>query len=321
MQNLFLPEGMLIKSAENREYISSPAGLQRAMNEGKILEATVLLCDSDMRLHIDLYGIRGIIEKDEAMLCREGESVKDIAVITRVGKPVCFKVVGFDKDDRGRTVAILSRREAQKQCFYEYLSELIEGDIVQARVTHLDSFGAFMDIGCGIPSLLTVDSISVSRISHPSDRLSVGDTVYTVVKTIDRSNGRIFVSMRELLGTWLENASNFGVGQTVAGIVRSVETYGVFIELAPNLAGLAEIREGTDDKSIAVVGEYVTVYIKNIIPDKMKIKLVLIDSYRGTLPDKSIRYYIDCESVGHIDRWRYSPLGAAKVVESVFDKK
>ena len=319
MPNLFEPEGMLIKSEENREYISSLAGLQRAMNEGKILEATVLLCDSDMRLHIDLYGIRGIIDKREAMLCREGEEVKDIAIITRVGKPVCFKVIGFDRDERGRSVAILSRREAQKQCFREYLCNLTEGDIVRARVTHLDSFGAFMDIGCGISSLLTVDSISVSRISHPSDRLSVGDTVYTVIKTIDRAGGRIFVSMRELLGTWLENAESFAVGQTVAGIVRSVETYGVFIELAPNLAGLAEIREGTDDKRIAVVGEYVAVYIKSIIPDKMKIKLVLIDSYRGTLPDKRIRYYVDCENTEHIDRWRYSPLGATKLIESVFE--
>lgn len=318
MSDLFKPEGMLMRSAENREYISSLAGLQRAMNEGKILEATALLCDSNMRLHIDLYGIRGIIERSEAMLCRDGEEVKDIAVITRVGKPVCFKVIGFDCEG-GRTVAILSRREAQKQCFYEYLSELIEGDIVQARVTHLDSFGAFMDIGCGISSLLTVDSISVSRISHPSDRLSVGDTVYTVIKSIDRDNGRIFVSMRELLGTWLENAANFEVGQTVAGIVRSIESYGVFIELAPNLAGLAEIREGTEDKNIARVGEYVAVYIKSIIPDKMKIKLVLIDSYRGTLPEKSVRYYIDCESTSHIDRWRYSPLGAAKLIESVFE--
>ena len=320
MYSLFKPEGMLMGSAENREYISSLQGLEKAMNEGKILESTVLLCDSDMRLHVDLYGIRGIIEKSEALFCRDGESIKDIAIITRVGKPVCFKVIGFEKEG-GRTVAILSRREAQKQCFFEYLSDLVEGDVVLARVTHLDSFGAFMDIGCGISSLLTVDSISVSRISHPSDRLSVGDTVYTVIKAIDRAGGRIFVSMRELLGTWSENASGFEVGQTVVGIVRSIESYGVFVELAPNLAGLAEIREGTNDREIAVVGEYVTVYIKSIIPDKMKIKLVLIDAYRGILPEKVMRYYVDCESTDHIDRWRYSPLGAPKVVESVFDNK
>lgn len=317
MLNSYLPEGMLLHTSENREYVRSLAGLERAMNEGKILEATALLCDSALRLHVDLYGVRGIIEREEAVLCRRGEERKDIAVITRVGKPTCFKVVGFDSVD-GETVVRLSRRAAQLECVQQYLSDLIEGDIIPARVTHMESFGAFLDVGCGVPSLLSVDSISVSRISHPSDRLSVGDSIYAVVKAIDRELDRIFVSTRELLGTWEENACRFEIGQTVAGIVRSVEPYGVFIELAPNLAGLAELREGSSDRRLAVVGEQVAVYIKNIIPDRMKIKLVLIDSYRGDPPRASLPYYIDGARTRHIDAWRYSPLGASKVIESVF---
>lgn len=317
MTNSYSPEGYLFGTRENREYISSRAGLERAKNEGKIVEATALLCDSRMRLHVDLYGTVGIIDKCEAVYTPDGSEVKDIAVITRVGKPVCFKVMGFTKEN-GKDVAILSRREAQKECLSMYLSDLTPGDVVPSRVTHLDSFGAFVDIGCGIVSLLSIDSISVSRISHPSDRLSVGDKIFTVIKSIDYNTGRVFVSMRELLGTWLENAADFEVGQTVAGIVRSVESYGVFVELAPNLAGLAEIREGTSDADIARVGEYAAVYIKSILPDKMKIKLVLIDAYGGPAPAQKIKYYVDCDAVSHIDRWRYSPSGAAKVIETVF---
>ncbi len=289
----------------------------RAMAEGKILEATALLCDSAMRLHVDLYGMEGIIEKSEALFSMDKKETKDIAVITRVGKPVCFKVIGFSFEE-GREVALLSRREAQRECLYMYLNDLIAGDIVESRVTHLDSFGAFVDIGCGIISLLSIDCISVSRISHPSDRLSVGDKIYTVIKSIDRENGRIFVSMRELLGTWEQNAAEFEVGQTVAGIVRSIESYGVFIELAPNLAGLAEIREGTNDAQIARVGEYAAVYIKSIIPDRMKIKLVLIDSYGKDSPASRIKYFVDCDKTSHIDVWRYSPEYAAKVIETRF---
>lgn len=317
MINSYAPEGALFGTRENREYISTRAGLERAMNEGKILEATALLCDSKMRLHVDLYGITGIIDKSEALWSADAREIKDIAVITRVGKPVCFKVMGFAREN-GREIAVLSRREAQKECISMYLSDLIPGDIVGARVTHLDSFGAFVDIGCGIISLLSIDCISVSRISHPSDRLSVGDKIFTVIKTVDRTNGRIFVSMRELLGTWEENASQFEVGQTVAGIVRSIEPYGVFVELAPNLAGLAEIREGTSDASIARVGERAAVYIKSILPDRMKIKLVLIDSYHGVTPENRIKYFVDCEKVFHIDRWRYSPCHASKLIETVF---
>ena len=318
MINQYKPEGMLIGQPENRDAISSLQNLERAMKEGRILESTVLLCDSNMRLHVDLYGIKGIIEKRDVLFCREDEVFKDIAVITRVGKPVCFKVIGFSKEN-GKTVALLSRREAQKECIASYLSGLIPGDVIPAKVTHNEKFGAFVDIGCGVSSLLSVDSISVSRISHPCDRLSVGDEIFTVVKSIDYSTGRIYVGMRELLGTWEENAKKFEAGQTVAGIVRSIESYGVFVELAPNLAGLAEIREGTRDREIAVVGQRVAAYIKSIIPDRMKIKLVLIDTYKGTNPLSEIEYFVDVNKTLHIDKWRYSPPYAHKLIESVFE--
>ncbi|MBQ9112071.1 MAG: 30S ribosomal protein S1 [Clostridia bacterium] len=317
MANIYRPEGYLFGTRENRDHISSRAGLERARDDGSILEATALLCDSRMRLHVDLYGMTGIIEKSEAAYSADRREPKDIAVITRVGKPVCFKVMGFARED-GKEVAILSRREAQKECMTRYLSDVTPGDIVEAKVTHLDSFGAFVDIGCGVVSLLSIDCISVSRISHPSDRLSVGDRIWVVIKSVDRENGRIFVSMRELLGTWQENASEFEVGQTVAGIVRSIESYGVFVELAPNLAGLAEIREGTGESDIARVGERAAVYIKSILPDKMKIKLVLIDAYHGNTPPSRLRYYTDVQNIRHIDSWRYSPPNSAKVIETVF---
>ena len=318
MLNQYLPEGMLIGTPENREYISSLSGLQRAMCEGKILESTVLLCDSSMRLHVDLYGIKGIIERRECVFCHASEEVKDIAVITRVGKPVCFKIQDI-RFENGKPIAYLSRRSAQEECIYQHLSDLIPGDIIPATVTHLESFGAFVDIGCGVPSLLSVDSLSVSRISHTSDRLKVGERIYTVVKSIDKITGRIFVSMRELLGTWEENAVCFEAGQTVAGIVRSIESYGVFVELAPNLAGLAEMREGTRDQEIAQIGSHVAVYIKSIIPDRMKIKLVLIDSYKGEAPRSGIRYFIDCEKKKHISYWRYSTSNSKKIIESIFE--
>lgn len=318
MKKYYCPEGSLLNLPENQEYISSLAGLERAFVEGRILESTVLLCDSSLCLHIDLGGITGIIEKDECVYCRIGETIKDIAVITRVGKPVCFKVIGFRRQN-GKTVAVLSRRAAQEECQKKFVSSLVHGDIISARVTHLESFGAFVDIGCGLSSLLTVDSISVSRISHPRDRLSVGEEIYVIVKAKDDTGDRIYVSMKELLGTWQENAALFEVGQTVSGIVRSIEDYGVFIELAPNLAGLAEIREDTHDKDIAKIGNTTAVYIKSILPDRMKIKLVLIDSYRGNIHAQKIKYFINCEETSHISKWRYSPPNAPKIVESVFE--
>lgn len=319
MINTYKPEGMISSSAKNREYLyGGRVMLERAMLDGAILESTALLCDGDMNLHVDLHGITGIMPREEVVYCRDGEEIKDIAIITRVGKPICFKILSIEEVN-GRTVAYLSRRQAQIECMNNYVSDLIPGDIIVSRVTHLEGFGAFVDIGCGIIALLTVDCISVSRFSHPSDRLFPGMTINTIIKAIDEEKGRIFVSMRELLGTWEENAAQFSQGQTVAGIIRSVESYGVFVELTPNLAGLAELREDMPvlfDKDAC--GRLAAVYIKNIIPERMKIKLVLIDSYKGEASSTSLKYFIDCNKVSHIDRWQYSPNQCNKLIETIF---
>lgn len=315
MQNKYRPEGSYLRTPENREYITSSEGLDRAAVQGRILEATALLCDSSMRLHVDLYGVRGIIEPSEAAYDPSGAQIKDIAIITRVGKPVCFKVIGRDVDRDGEYYR-LSRRDAQLECYRNYICDLIPGDIIDARVTHLEPFGAFVDIGCGIASLMTVDSISVSRISHPRDRLSAGMPIRCAVRSVDSESLRVVVSMRELLGTWEENASMFSIGQTVAGVVRSIEDYGIFVELAPNLAGLAELRE--DFSKNPTPGQCVAVYIKNIIPDRMKIKLVLVDVSGEESAPRQLKYFVDPKTL-HISKWRYSPYLSGKTVETVFE--
>ncbi len=314
MQPKYKPEGTLIHTPENRTLTSSLAGLERAMLNGTVLEETALLCDSDMNLHFDLGGIPGILPREECVYCRPGEAQKDIAVITRVGKPVCFRVVGIEKES-GSPVAYLSRRRVQRDCLNEYLSALLPGDIIRVKITHLEPFGAFADVGCGISALMPVDSMSVSRISHPRDRLCCGNFVYAVVKSIDPETGRLFLSQKELLGTWEENASLFTPGQTVAGTVRSVESYGIFIELTPNLAGLAELRPELRDVE---VGDTAAVFIKSIIPERMKVKLILIDTHQNIGELAPLRYFIDCEETEHIDSWRYSPDCAGRIIETVF---
>ena len=316
MTRKYKPEGMLIHTPENRLFLNSVAGLERAMMTGSILEEYALMCDSGMNLHLDLGGIEGIMPREETVWCRPGEQIKDIAVITRVGKPVCFKITSLDTVE-GRTVARLSRRDAQRECAMNYLADLMPGDIIRVKITHLESFGAFADVGCGISALMPVDSLSVSRISHPRDRLSCGGYAYAVIKTVDHESGRLYLTQKELLGTWAENAALFSVGQTVAGTVRSIENYGIFLELTPNLAGLAEPRGELNGDELKI-GDTAAVYIKSILPERMKVKLVLIDAHTSPQPPAPIKYFIDCERTSHIDVWRYSPPGAAKVIETLF---
>ena len=314
----YLPEGSYFATPENKEYLATPQGLERAMHLGAIVEGIVTLCDSRMRLHVDLHCAEGIIEPEEALFCRAGEERKDIALITRVGKPVAFYILALERRD-GVLIARLSRRAVQERCMERALSTLRPGDILSSRVTHMEPFGAFLDIGCGISSLLSVDCISVSRISHPRDRLRCGMELPVVVKSIDRASGRIYVSLRELLGTWEENALGFEAGQTVTGIIRSVESYGVFVELTPNLAGLAELHEGCEEELRARIGKHAAVYIKTIVPERMKIKLVLINSGCAEPMGSRLTYYVDPKTTPRIDRWRYSPSVSQKIIETIFE--
>ena len=303
----YSPEGALFLTPENQSCIKSIFAMQEAMLQGKTLEARVLICDNDHNLHLEIPCAKAVIPREEGAIGIAEGTTKDIALITKVNKPVCFKVKQIRKDENGAYTAILSRKAAQEECMEEFISSLNPGDIIPAKVTHLEQFGAFVDIGCGIPSLIPIDAISVSRISHPSDRFQAGQDIFVVIKDI--SGGRVWLSHKELLGTWEENASRFNYGETVSGIIRSVEDYGIFVELAPNLAGLAEPKEGV------TAGQHASVYIKALIPEKMKVKLIIVDVFSGTHIHRPPEYFI---TEGHISQWRYSSELSPKIIESRF---
>ena len=143
MQNLYLPEGCRIATAQNRDALTSPASIEKAAESGMILEANAILCDRDLGLHVDLGCMHGIIPRSEAAFSRDGEPTKDIAIISRVGKPVCFTVEHVTHTRTGAPLALLSRKNAQRRCMLQSLENLIPGDIIPVRITHLERFGAF----------------------------------------------------------------------------------------------------------------------------------------------------------------------------------
>ena len=298
-----------IERPEDAVYFKSEQSLMRACEEKVILQARCCLCDSGHNLYVDLGCMRGYIPREEVALgIREG-TVKDVAIITRVNKMVSFLVKGFAEIEDQR-VAMLSRREAQEECL-EYLLETVQaGDVVDVRVTHLEQFGAFVDMGCGVVSMIPIDRISVSRIRHPNHRFTCGMNLRAVVLEKDYENKRFLLSHKELLGTWAENVQGFEAGQTVSGIIRSVENYGIFVELTPNLAGLAELTE------YAEPDRYVGVYIKSIIPEKMKVKLAVVDLGDPINKPTPFTYYFDGD---HLDRWIYSPPESRRIIEETFE--
>ena len=284
------------------------AELRAAMANREILQSTALAFDTQRQLRFELGGVKAVMPFAPCADGAENGTVRDIAVLTRVGRPTCFVIESLDTNETGQPVYRLSRAEAQRMCKADYLDALQPGDLLPCTVTHIEPFGAFCDVGCGISALLPIDCMSVSRISSPADRVSVGQQILCAIKSRDLQ-GRFVLTIRELLGTWEENAAGFTVGETVVGIVRSVEEYGTFIEIAPNLAGLAE------SCADLTPGQAVSVYIKNILPEKMKIKLVIVNHSLNQRHRFELKYFI---TEGRLDRWVYSTPESPKRIETDF---
>lgn len=296
---VYPPEGIRIHTPENQALLYED-GLRRAASDGTILEAIPAKCDSQHNLLFQFGDLTGILPRSEAVFSPDGKPVREIAVLKRVGRPTCFRVLALDG---GR--AVLSRRAAQQAVWDDLTANRRTGDILQAVITTPAQFGAFCDVGCGLTALLPVSRISVSRSQTGFERFVPGQAICAVLAKIDRDTNRITLSHRELLGTWEENASLFSAGQTVTGIVRAVKDYGVFIELTPNLSGLAE-----PDGRLAA-GDAVSVYIKSIQPDRRKIKLSVISLLSQVdLPPQPMRYF---RTEGHLDCWQYHT-GAALTI-------
>lgn len=305
-QGPYLPEGFRLHTPENR-WVNTPAAMDQAAEEEQILEGIVTRCDCAHNLVVDCNGITGLIPRSEAALGLSSGRTREIALLSRVGKPVCFQVIG-----EGDGQYLFSRARVQQKALNYLMEHLLPGDVISARVTHLEPFGAFVDIGCGLTSLVGIEHISVSRIAHPAERFYPGQWIHVAVRGVDPSMGRVHLTHRELLGTWLENARRFSPGETVSGVVRGNEDYGVFVELSPNLSGLAERKEGV------ISGDGVSVYIKSILPEKMKVKLILIDKLEKA-PSTLIRPEDYQITQGRLQHFLYSPPGKeGRLTETVF---
>lgn len=298
-----------MNTPENIASCSCRKGLIDAMEKRQVLEGKAILCDKEHDLIVKVGEFTGLIPRTEGALGIAEGTTREIALLSRVGKPISFTVEAVEGPEHAPSL-LLSRRRAQQMALDYFISYLQPGMVVPAKVTHLEPFGAFVDIGCGLPSMLGVESISVSRIPHPDQRFAAGQSIFAVVTDVDEKMGRVSLTHKELLGTWEQNAAQFSTGMTVPGIVRGIKEYGLFIELTPNLSGLAEYRGDLK------VGDRVSVYIKVMLPERMKIKLVVIEKLTPEPSPAPLKYFI---TSGQLASWQYAPAGSEKSgTETIF---
>ena len=279
--------------------------VHRAISNGAILEALVTSCDDDLTLKLELgKGIYGYVPFEDIEYRHDNSEIKDITALSKVGRHIKFKMISFSKED-GQIKVHCSRKEAQKDCYENYISKLSPGDITDARIVRIENYGVFCDIGCGFVALLPTNNISVTHVVNPKEMLENISRLKVVVKEIN-TDGKIQLTHKELLGTWAEEASKFSRGDTVCGAVLSVEEYGVFIRLSQNLSGLAA---PTQDIKINT-GDLVSVRINSISDKSMKIKLTIIDKIDNCSESVRFKYY---KTEGNIKEWVYSDTGKKRI--------
>ena len=259
----FLPEGW---NEETEELNINKIHDYKENN--KIVQGIVQSCDQNYNLHINLGNeIEGIIPRDEVENIKEGIPNERLCT-GKVHKYVQFKIKDIENDGK----ILLSRKSVQQEVL-NYIKDNVEiGQTLMGIVKNIKPYGAFIEIGGGIVGLAHIEDLSVARIKTPYERLKIGQKVEVVVKSINREEGRVILSYKETLGSWEENAKNFSSGEKVRGIVREKEKNknGIFIELTPNLVGMAEYEEGLK------YGQNVDVYIKKIDKDRKKVKLLIL---------------------------------------------
>jgi small subunit ribosomal protein S1 len=262
----FIPEGWV----ETKDTFTENT-IKTAFSEGTTLQGIVNECDDKYNLHINLgKNIDGIIPRNEL----EAINVDSFGYCNpnicrnKVNNFVQFKV----KEIYDNNKIILSRKNVQKEALEWVKEDLEPGMIVNGIVRNIRKFGAFVEIGGGVVGLLHIEDISVSRIKSPEERFFVGQKINVMIKSVDKENSKIILSYKELLGNWEDNVKEYTEKTIVEGTVKEADKFknGIFIELKPNLVGMAEYKEGLE------YGQKVNVYIKKIIKDRKKIKLLII---------------------------------------------
>ena len=187
--------------------------------------------------------------------------------------------------DPKKNKLILSQRQAvaeqRDQVVDNVLSSLEEGQVVKGNVVRITDFGAFVDIN-GIDGLLPISEISWQRIKHPSDVITLGDTIEVKIIKIDTQLKRISLSLKRMgENPWQQIEGQFEEGQIVKGTVNKVTTFGAFINIFPGVEALLPVSEMSDENvnpfNMFKVGSEVDVLIKKFTPKEHRIALSVKD--------------------------------------------
>jgi small subunit ribosomal protein S1 len=225
---------------------------------------------------VDLDGAVAFLPRSQVDI----RPVRDVTPLMHTPQP--FQILKMDKR-RGNIV--VSRRTVLEETRAEQRSELVqsleEGQIIDGVVKNITDYGAFVDLG-GIDGLLHVTDIAWRRINHPTEVLSIGQTVKVQIIRVNHETHRISLGMKQLeADPWEGIEAKYPVGVKFKGRVTNITDYGAFVELEPGIEGLIHVSEMSWTKKnvhpgkIVSTSQEVEVMILEVDPVKRRISLGL----------------------------------------------
>jgi small subunit ribosomal protein S1 len=223
---------------------------------------------------VDLEGAVAFLPRSQVDI----RPIRDIAPLMNVPQP--FQILKMDKR-RGNIVvsrrAILEESRAEQRS--EIVQQLEEGQVVDGVVKNITDYGAFVDLG-GIDGLLHVTDIAWRRVNHPSEVLTIGETIKVQIVRINHESHRISLGMKQLQADpWEGIEAKYPIGAKFSGRVTNITDYGAFVELEPGIEGLIHVSEMSWTKKNVHPGKIVStsqeVVVLEVDPDKRRISLGL----------------------------------------------
>ncbi|MEW4237889.1 30S ribosomal protein S1 [Priestia megaterium] len=250
-------------------------GLEAKLSSGEVFEAVVKEIVKG-GLVVDI-GVRGFIPASLV----ETHFVDDFAEYQ--DQTLTVKVVELDKE---KNRVILSHRAVVEEELVQQkenvLESLKEGQVLEGTVQRLTDFGAFVDVG-GVDGLVHISQLSHTRVEKPSDVVAQGDTVKVKVLSVDKSTGRVSLSIKDTLeGPWSNISTKLRQGDVVDGTVKRLVSFGAFVEVLPGVEGLVHISQishkhiGTPHEVLSE-GEKVTVKVLDVNEQERRVSLSIRD--------------------------------------------
>ncbi|MFC7453727.1 30S ribosomal protein S1 [Insolitispirillum peregrinum] len=268
-------DGQIVLSRDKARREEAWNDLEKASNEGARVEG-VIFGRVKGGFTVDLNGAVAFLPGSQVDI----RPVRDITPL--MGQPQTFQIL---KMDRARGNIVVSRRAVLEESRAEERAKLMaglkEGMVLDGVVKNITDYGAFVDLG-GVDGLLHVTDISWKRVNHPSEALTIGQTVKVQVIRFNPETQRISLGMKQLeADPWEGVAAKYPVGTKFAGRVTNITDYGAFVELEPGVEGLVHVSEMSWTKKnihpgkIVSTSQEVEVMVLDVDPEKRRISLGL----------------------------------------------